>query len=167
MWDLVLPPPVRADRSSADGLVSELRTLSMQTVVAEDKKKSAQYGFGSPALTVKLTSPQGSQSLELGKKDGDHYDAINSALAPIFTLSSSVLTQFQKDPADLRDKDLFAFSTFDAKRLEVDTPKGHWAFEQNKDKWKETAPKSKDVMADKMDGLNARKHLRDLRTGRS
>ena len=83
----------------------------------------------------------------------NHFDAINSALAPIFTLSSSALTQFQKDPADLRDKDLFSFSTFDAKRLEIDTPKGHWAFEQNKDKWKETAPKSKDVMADKMDGL--------------
>ena len=153
IWDLVLPPPVRADRSSADGLVSELRTLSMQTIVAEDKKKSAQYGFGSPTLTVKLTSPQGSQSLEIGKKDGDRYDAINSALAPIFTLNSSVLTQFQKDPSDLRDKDLFSFSTFDAKRLEIDTPKGHWAFEQNKDKWKETAPKPKDVTADKMDGL--------------
>ena len=153
VWDLVLPPPVRADRSSADGLVSELRTLSMQTIVAEDKKKSAQHGFASPTLTVKLTSPQGSQSLELGKKDGDRYDAVNSALAPIFTLNSSVLTQFQKDPADLRDKDLFSFSTFDAKRLEIDTPKGHWAFEQNKDKWKETAPKPKDVMADKMDGL--------------
>ena len=153
IWDLVLPPPVRADRSSADGLVSELRTLSMQTIVAEDKKKSAHYGFGSPTLTVKLTSPQGSQSLEIGKKDGDRYDAINSALAPIFTLNSSVLTQFQKDPSDLRDKDLFSFSTFDAKRLEIDTPKGHWAFEQNKDKWKETAPKSKDVTADKMDGL--------------
>ena len=125
----------------------------MQTIVAEDKKKSAQHGFASPTLTVKLTSPQGSQSLELGKKDGDRYDAVNSALAPIFTLNSSVLTQFQKDPADLRDKDLFSFSTFDAKRLEIDTPKGHWAFEQNKDKWKETAPKPKDVMADKMDGL--------------
>ena len=163
VWDLVLPPPVRADRSSVDGLVSELRNLSMQTIAAEDKKKEqARYGFNSPTLTVKLTSPQGSQSLEIGKKDGDRYDAVNSALAPIFTLNSTFLTQFQKDPADLRDKDLFSFSTFDAKRLEVDTPKGHWAFEQNKDKWKETAPQTRDITADKMDGLLA--DIRNLRT---
>ncbi len=123
VWDLVLPPPVRADRSSVDGLVSELRNLSMQTIAAEDKKKEqARYGFNSPTF----------------------------------------LTQFQKDPADLRDKDLFSFSTFDAKRLEVDTPKGHWAFEQNKDKWKETAPQTRDITADKMDGLLA--DIRNLRT---
>jgi hypothetical protein len=162
VWDLVLPPLVRADRSSVDGLVSALRGLSMQTIVAEDKKKFVQYGFGSPTLKVELASPQGAQSLLLGKKDGERYDAVNSALAPIFTLNSTILTQFQKDPTDLRDRDLFSFSTFDAKRVEVDTPKGHWAFEQNKDnKWKETAPKAKDITVDNMDGLLS--NIRNLR----
>jgi hypothetical protein len=155
VWDFILPPPVRADTLSVNQLVGELRNLSMQTIVAEDKKKAGEYGFGSPLLSVKLSSPQGSQAIELGRKDGDRYDAVNSALPPIFTLNSTFLTQFQKDPGELRDKDLFSWSTFDVKRLEVDTPKGHWTFEQQKDKWKEIVPKSKDVTADKMDGLLA------------
>ena len=153
IWDLVLPPPVRADRMSVNQIVGALRDLSMQTIVTEDKKKASEYGLNSPLLTVKLTSPQGSQSIELGHKDGDRYDAINSALPPIFTLNSTFPTQLQKDTSQMRDKDLFSWSVFEVKRLEIDTPKGHWAFEQDKDKWKETAPKTQTVTADKMDGL--------------
>lgn len=153
VWDLVLPPPVRAERYTVDGLVSQLRGLSMTGIVAEDKKKPAQYGFGSPAITVKLTSPAGTQELVLGKKDGEKYDAMNSALKPIFTLNSDFLTQFQKDPADLRDKDLFSFSTFDVTHLDVETPKGHWTFDKQKDKWKETAPVKKDLTSEKVESL--------------
>jgi len=153
IWDLVLPPPVRADHFTVDNLISQVRGLSMKSTVAEDKKSAAKYGFNAPTLTVKFTSPGGTQTVILGKKDGDRYDAMNSALNPVFTVDSNFLTQFQKDPADLRDKDLFSFSTFDAKRVEIETPGGHWTFEQQKDKWKETSPKQKDVTADKIDGL--------------
>jgi uncharacterized protein DUF4340 len=158
VWDLVLPPPVRADHFAVDGMVNQLRNLSMQSIVAEDKKKSAPYGFGAPALQVKLSSPAGNQTIVLGKKDGQNYDAMNSALDAIFTLSSDFLTQFQKDPADLRDKDLFSFSTFEAKRVEVDTPKGHRVFEKQKDKWKQTVPAAKDETTEKLDTLLDRLH---------
>lgn len=161
VWDLVLPPPVRADGDSVSNLVNQLKSLSMTSVVAEDKKKAAQYGFGSPALTLKLTSPSGSQVLTLGQKDGTLYDAMNSALEPVFTLSSDVLTQFQKDPTDLRDKQLFSFSTFDANNLDVETPQSHWTFEKQKNKWKETAPTAKDIAAEKVESLLDQ--VRDLR----
>ncbi|HLY60261.1 MAG TPA: DUF4340 domain-containing protein [Terriglobia bacterium] len=153
VWDLVLPPSVRADRSSVDSLVSDLRTLSMASIVAEDKKKSSEYGLAAPALTLKLASPSGSQTVIIGKKDGDKYDAANSGLPPIFTLSSNVLTQFQKNVEDLRDKQLFSFSPFEVSHFEVVTPKGHWTFEKQKDKWRETVPAAKDVSKDKVDSL--------------
>ena len=163
VWDLVLPPPVRADRFTIDGLVSQLRGLTMQTIASEDKKKSGDYGFGAPELRLQLTASDGEQTIVVGKKekDSDHYYATNSALDPVFTLNSDFLTQFKKTPADLREKDLFSFSTFDAKHVEVDTPKGHWVFDQQGGKWKETAPKSKDVNSDKMETLLT--ELRDLR----
>jgi hypothetical protein len=161
VWDLVLPPAVRADHFAVESLVSQLRNLSMQSVVAEDKKKSGQYGFGAPVLRLRLWSSSGSQTILLGKKEGSNYDALNSALEPIFTLGSDFLTQFQKDPADLRDKDLFSFSTFDAKHLEIDTPKGRRVFERQKDKWKQTAPSAKDEPTEKLDSLLDR--LRNLR----
>jgi len=153
VWDLTLPPPVRADRSSVDGIVSQLRSLTMQAVVAEDKKQVAKYGLESPTLRVTMKAPHDTQTLVLGKKDGERYDAMNSALDPIFTVESYFLNQFQKDPADLRDKSLFSFFTFDVKNLEIDTPKGHWAFEKQNNKWKETEPKAKDVSNDKMEAL--------------
>jgi hypothetical protein len=163
VWDLVLPPPVRADRFTVDGLVSQLRGLTMQTIAAEDKKKNGDFGFGSPELHLELTGSDGTQSIVVGKKDkdSDHYFAMNAALDPVFTLNSEFVTQFKKNPADLREKDLFSFSSFDVKHLEVDTPKGHWVFEQQGGKWKQIAPKSKDVNSDKMDTFLT--HLRDLR----
>jgi hypothetical protein len=99
----------------------------------------------------------------VGKKDkeSEHYFATNSSLDPVFTLNSDFVTQFQKNPSDLREKDLFSFSAYDAKRVEVDTPKGHWAFELQANKWKETAPKTRTAASDKMDALLT--HLRDLR----
>src|SRR5581483_9585334 len=48
VWDLQLPPLVRADRFTVDGLVAQLRGLTMQSIVSEDKKKGGDYGFGSP-----------------------------------------------------------------------------------------------------------------------
>jgi hypothetical protein len=163
VWDLTLPPPVRADRFTVDGLVSQLRGLTMQTIASEDKEKGGDYGLGSPELHLQLTGNGGTQTIVVGKKDkdSDRYFATNSALDPVFTLSSEFVTQFKKDQADLREKDLFSFSSFDVKRAEVDTPKGHWVFERQVNEWKQTAPKPKIVNADKMDAFLT--HLRDLR----
>jgi hypothetical protein len=163
VWDLALPPLVRADRFTVDGLVSQLRGLTMQTIAAEDKKKNGDFGFAAPEMHLQLTSSSGTQTIVVGKKDkdSDRYFATNSALDPVFTLNSDFITQFKKDPADLREKDLFSFSSFDVKRLEVDTPKGHWTFEKQGSQWKQTAPAAKNVNSDKMDTLLT--HLRDLR----
>src|SRR2546426_10588053 len=78
-----------------------------------------------------------------------------STLFPYTTLFRS------KDPADLRDKDIFAFSSFEVKRVEVETPKGRRVFEQQKDKWKQTVPSAKDENSEKMDNLL--NSLRELR----
>jgi hypothetical protein len=163
VWDLVLPPSVRADRFTVDGLLSQLRGLTMQTITAEDKKKGGEYGFGSPELRLALTGSEGTQTIVVGKKDkeGDRYLAMNSALDPVFTLNSAFVTQFQKSQNDLREKDLFSFSSFDAKRADVQTPKGHWVFERHENQWKQTAPKAKNISSDKMDAFLTR--LRDLR----
>jgi hypothetical protein len=164
IWDLVLPPPVRADHFAVDGLLSQLRGLTMQSIAAEDKKGEAAYGLGSPELRLQLTGHGGAQTLVLGKKDkaGDRYFAVNSALEPVFTLNSTFLTEFQKDPTEFRSKDLFSYSNFDVKRVEVDSAKGHSAFELQKDnQWKQTEGGSKTAPSAKMDTLLTR--LRDLR----
>jgi Domain of unknown function (DUF4340) len=163
VWDLVLPPPVRADHFTVDGVISQLRDLSMRSITSEDKAQKAKYGLSSPALTVKLSGPATTQSILFGDKEktGGKTYATNSALAPIFTLDSGVVSQLEKQPADLRDKDLFSFSQFDAKRIDVSTPAGHHVLELQGKDWKQTAPAAKTLSRGAMDDLLS--DLRDLR----
>ena len=159
IWDLMLPPPVRADHFTAQGLVDELGSASMKSVVAEEKRDLGRYGFSNPTMTIHLTGGSGSETLVLGKKDGANYYAMNTAVGPVFTLASSFLTQFQKQPSDLRSKDLFTYSTFEAKQVTVQGPKGRRVFVQHKNsKWEQTEPASMEVPGDKMQTL-----LQDLR----
>jgi uncharacterized protein DUF4340 len=161
VWDLVLPPAVRADKYQVENLVDRLHSLQMQSVVADEKKESAKYGLNSPTLRIQLSGPKGSETLLVGKKDGDHYDADNSALDPIFTLNSDIVTEFEKDPSDLRDKDLFSYSAFDVKQIIVTTTSGRRVFDKNKTKWSQTSPKTKVEPSDKVETLLDR--LRELR----
>lgn len=163
VWDLSLPPAVRASSSNVDNIISELRNLSMASVVAEAKKSAAPYGLQPPQLQVKLTGPDGTQTLALGKKEekGENIYAMNSALDPIFTLNSNFLTEFQIDPATLRAKDLFSYFTSDVTHVEVDTPKGNRIFDEQKDKWRQIVPAEKDVASDKLEAFLDQ--LRDLR----
>ncbi len=161
-WNLDLPPLVRVDRFTVEGLVSRLKSATMQSIVAEEKKSLGRYGFGSPELRVQASGFGGTQTLALGKKDDGRYYAMNSALDPVFTLDASFLTQFQKEPDDLRDKDLFSYSTFEVKRVEVAAPSGTRVFEKGEEnKWKQTAPAAKDLDTDKVETLL--NDLRDLR----
>lgn len=160
-WELDLPPAVRADRYTVQSLTDAVRGLTMANIVEEDKKNQAKYGFSKPTLTLKLTTPDGSQTLVVGKLDGGNYDTMNSSLAPIFTLATSSITSFQKTAADLHDKDLFSWDQFDVSKLELDTPKGHFALAKQGDKWNETAPAAKAIGADNINNLLTA--LRDLR----
>ena len=159
IWDLMLPPPVRADHFAVQGLVDELGSASMKSVVAESKKDLYRYGFSNPTMTIHLTGSNGAETLILGKKDGSDYYAMNSAVGPVFTLGSDFLTQFQKQPSDLRSKDLFTFSTYEAKKVTLKGPKGQQVFVQHKNsKWEQTEPASMEVKDEKMQTL-----LQDLR----
>lgn len=162
IWDLALPPAVRADRFTAEGIVSRLESGMMQSVVAEDKKDTAHYGLGAPEATVKISGAGVTETLTIGHKEGSRYYAMNSALDPVFMLDGNFLTDYEKKGSDVRAKDLFTYSTFEVKRLEVLSPAGPRTFEkQAGNKWKQTAPAAKDVPAEKVEALLDK--LRDLR----
>jgi len=154
IWDLVLPPAVRADRFTAEGIVRRLENGTMESVVAEDKKNVGKYGLGSPEVTIRASGAGLTQTLIVGRKEDSRYYAMNSALQPVFTLDASFLTDFQKEASDLRSKDLFTFSTFEVKRLEVESLVGARIFEkQPQNKWKQTAPEAKDIPSEKLEAL--------------
>lgn len=154
VWDLDLPPSVRADRFAADGLVSALHNLSIESIVEENKQRSPAYGLSSPAFTIALTGPGASQILELGEKEkgkaSDRYYALNSALDPVFTVDSTFVNQFRKKPSELRSKNLFSFSALEVNRVELVTGKTRRAFELRNDQWMEILPGNKSEDRGKM-----------------
>jgi uncharacterized protein DUF4340 len=153
LWNIVVPPAVRADQTAVDTMVDQLRGLSMQTIVAENKAGDSKYGFAKPAITLRLSAGGSTQTLTLGKEESGRYDALNSALDPVFTLDTSIVSAFDKDPASLRDKGLFSFSSFEAHRVEAETPKGKFVFEKQDNKWKMLSPNAKEEASDKMEDL--------------
>ncbi|MGH9376070.1 MAG: DUF4340 domain-containing protein [Terriglobia bacterium] len=152
-WDVSLPPDVRADHFAVEDLVDNLQGLAMQSIVSEQKKDQASYGFAKPALTMTLVTPDASQTIAVGKKGSGGYYAMNSALNPVFTLDEGSVSQFQKSAADLRDKSLFSWDMLDVKIFDVTTPSTHWVFQHTGDKWRQTAPTSKAIPSDKADAL--------------
>ncbi len=159
IWDLMLPPAVRADSFAVESLVDELNNASMKSVVEESKNNLGKYGFSNPTMTIHLSGNGGTQTLVLGKKEGNNYYAMNTAIAPVFTLGPDFLSQFQKQPSDLRSKDLFTFVSYEVKQVTVQGPKGRQVFVQHSNnKWEQTEPASMVVSNDKMQNL-----LQDLR----
>ncbi|HUY13148.1 MAG TPA: DUF4340 domain-containing protein [Terriglobia bacterium] len=161
VWELDLPPAVRAGSYSIETMVDKLRTANMSAVVSEDKKNDAQDGFEKPALRLTLTGSGGTQIVVLGKKDGDVYDAMNSGLDPVFTVTQDFLTLFQKSPDELREKKLWSWETYDVKHVDIQTPKDRYVFDKQNGQWKETSPQSKAVDAGKMETFLS--DLNDLR----
>ncbi len=162
VWEVSLPPAVRADHFAAEGLVDNFQSLSMQSVVAQDKKNLDQYGFMKPTLSVQLSTPSGSQTLTVGNKtkQGNAYYAENSALDPVFTLDESSVSQFQKNASDFRDKNLFSWDMFDVKSFDATSPEGAWTFEQQNSNWKESSPDNRTISSDDVNAFLSA--LRDL-----
>ncbi|MGH9455703.1 MAG: DUF4340 domain-containing protein, partial [Terriglobia bacterium] len=131
-------------------MVDKLRTATMNSVLADDKKDDAKYGFVKPDLRLTVTGADGTQTVVLGKQEGDNYDAINSSLEPVFTVSQDFFTQFQKSADDLRDKNLWSWQTYDVKHVDLETPKDHYVFDKQNGQWKETSPKSQAMNLGKM-----------------
>ncbi len=161
VWELDLPPAVRASSYAIETMVDKLRTETMNSIVSEDKKNDAPYGFTNPALRLTLTGPGGTQTVALGKKDGDYYDAMNSALDPVFTVTQDFFSQFQKSADDLREKKLWSWETYDVKHVDIQTPKDHFVFDKQNGQWKESSPKSQAVDTGKMQTFLS--DLNDLR----
>lgn len=147
-WDVSLPPDVRADRFAVDGLMSDLQGLTMQSVVSEQKKNLASYGFAKPTLTMTLVTRGATQTLLVGKKGGQGYYAMDSALSPVFTLDEDFVTEFEKPAANLRDKNLFSWDVRDVKTLDISAPGKHWVFHQHADEWLQLVPTSKPIPSD-------------------
>src|SRR5262249_13392124 len=118
-WQLVKPSAIRVDTFQMDSVIRSLRDAKLEAASAEDeKKKATAFNAGTPFAAAKVTSPAGTQELQVRKNKDDYY-VKSSVVEGIFKLPSGIATGLDKSLDDLRNKKIFDFGFGDPDRIEI------------------------------------------------
>lgn len=119
-WKIVKPSVMRADGWQVDELLRKLVEAKLDATVSEETAKKNVTAFASAAAvaTVKVTDPQGAQTLE-ARKSKDGLLVKSSAVEGVHALASDALAGIEKTAADFRNKKLFDFGFNEPGKVEV------------------------------------------------
>jgi hypothetical protein len=158
-----------------DGLISRLDQAQMSAIAHEGADPTpAQlrtFGLDRPRLVATLGAGSARAALAFGAdKDETTVFARDLSRPVVFALDKSVLTDLQKEPGDLRVKDVFAFKSYTASSIDVTYGGNAVSFAKEPapadaagapDVWKQTKPAATDVNATAMaDLLNTLSSIR-------
>ena len=161
-WFIKAPTAARGDYSAIEGLVTRLSTASMTELVDPNSPES--FGLETPSAVVTVGTGSTRAVLELGaERDGALY-ARDRARQLLFKVEPSLATDLKKTLDELRDKDLFEFSTFNVLRLRVSRGADTYEFQKvegggegGADKWQRVVDgKPSDVDMTLMEDLLSR-----------
>jgi len=144
-WRMESPQAVAADAQEVATLLSSLESLEIDAVVAEGDVDLAEFGLASPRLTVELLPTGATEPLKLMLGDkvpasGGIYARIPSR-ARVFTLASHIESSFDKQPFDLRDRDVLHVERDAVRTLEISGPEGRYALARGEgEEWSFTEP---------------------------
>jgi hypothetical protein len=175
-WKLTAPVAARADGSPVDSIISRVEQAQMSALAHEGAEPTAAelktFGLDRPRLVATFGAGSTRASLAIGAdKDDTAVYARDLSRPLVFTIEKGVLTDLQKQPADLRVKDVFAFRSYTATGIDLThggvsasfakQPPPADATAAGPDVWKQTQPEAKDVNATAMaDLLNTISSLR-------
>jgi Domain of unknown function (DUF4340) len=118
-WALEKPQAYRTDSIAADTLADSIAGAQMQATQPDAKEAEAGFARGTPVATVKITSPSGTQTLEV-RKDKDANYAQSSAVAGVYQVDSSLTDGLNKTADDFRNKQLFDFGDNEPDSIDVE-----------------------------------------------
>jgi hypothetical protein len=162
-WQITAPTPGRADFSAVESLTGRIAGLQMKSIAATESPDLKKYGLDKPAATVRIGTGSSQATLEIGGKADDTSVYARDASRPaVFTIDSSLLEEFKKDPFEYRQKDLFDARSFNSTRVEIARAAQTSAFEKTKsknkegkdeEKWRQVSPQTRDVDQAKVESL--------------
>ena len=91
-WYLVYPINCKANPSEVSGLIDTSESLSVYDTVEGEGADLSKYGLDVPKLKVTFKDNKGTQSYELGKKDGNYYYCTINGGTSVFRVSSEYIT---------------------------------------------------------------------------
>jgi hypothetical protein len=154
-WKLTKPLQAASDFSAVEGLVGRVMSAQMKSIVADNASQAdlKRYGLDKPAVTLTLSLGSAKATLLLGgKADGGSIYARDASKPLVMTLDAALADELRKGADEYRRKDLFAFRSYDANRLEITRGGQTVAFDKVKgtgaaaeDKWQRAGAKPPDV----------------------
>ncbi|MEW6442965.1 MAG: DUF4340 domain-containing protein [bacterium] len=122
-WRIREPVKADADSTGMNSLVSSLKGLQTQQVVAEVPEDPGVFGLKRPRLKVQVLLKEGESPppLLIGDKSpvGQNSYAMREGESKVLLLSSNLETQLDKPLIDFREKRLFTFKREDAEQLRI------------------------------------------------
>ncbi len=164
-WKITRPVQARADFGSVEGLIGQLQTAQMKSIVAADPSPAdlKKYGLDKPGATINLSMGSARATLLVGGKadDGSVY-ARDASRPDVMAIDATFAEDLKKGADRYRRKDVFEFRAFNANRLEVTRPGNSIqtvVFEKTKgegdkpDTWRRVTPNAGDVDREKVEVL--------------
>ena len=171
-WRLVEPLDVRADFSTVEGMVGRLSGSQMLSVSTEDidtaetadDADADPYGLVEPAVTATVRTGSATATLLVGSTTptGERY-ARDASRPIVFTIDGTLGSDLEREAHEYRRKDLFAFRSFNATRLEIERPESTAAFQKTEstdedpdETWSRILPEVGEVARSDIDDLLAK-----------
>ncbi len=134
-WTILKPKPMRADGSQVQDLVQHLRDAVFDASSDDDEKKAVgQFASGTPVAAIKMTDPNGTQTLEIHKVKDDYF-AKSSKVATAHKMSKDMATGFEKSVDDFRNKKLFDFGFSNPTKIELKDGAKAATYEKSGENW--------------------------------
>jgi hypothetical protein len=132
-WQILQPKPLRADSTQVAELVEKLTDAKMNLGI--DLKQSASaFASGTPVVTAKVTSPSGTQELQIRKNKDDYYGK-SSAVDGIYKINLDVAHALDKDLDGFRNKKVFDVGFADPNKVEVHNGSKSYFLTRNGSDW--------------------------------
>jgi hypothetical protein len=164
-WRIVKPLAARGDYGGIEALVTRLQSGRMQKMIADEGGDLKQYGLDAPSLRISVSSGSSQATLLVGKAEGDAFYAKDLARPSVFTVEQAFPAEFQKDVSEFRQKDLFAFRSFNAHQIAITRNDTKSGYERSMDKdgkevWRDITGRVVETMrvedlANRLSGLRA------------
>ncbi len=123
MWELISPFRAKADKYKLDELLNKLKWAEAKAFMDESPKRLDLYGLDPPRMSILLVTGPGQiqKRLLIGKKvqGKNTFYAKDASRLPVFTVDSSFVAGFKKDPMELRDKKICDFDEQSVYSLEI------------------------------------------------
>lgn len=142
-WFLRKPVNALAQKSKINDILYALSNLKATAFVSEEKQEEEikNYGLDKPDYEVAIDFPVENRQVSffIHKKD-DKVHATSSISPKILQVEDSILSDLEKEPGDLRDKEVADFFTWEVKKLQINKgetsvilskdDEGNWHFKE-------------------------------------